>query len=145
MYGVWRVWGRMDICICMAESLCCLTEIITTLLISYATAAAKLLQSCPTLWDRMNYSSPGSSVHGILQARILEWLLCPPPGDLPNPGIKPTSLIIPALAGGFFTTKATWEATEQFRKKIMMYVSIKRRVWYNYTFIYRPPCQGDIS
>ena len=33
-----------------------------------------------------------------------------PPGDLPNPGIKPGSLSSPALAGGFFTTNATWEA-----------------------------------
>ena len=38
----------------------------------------------------MDYSLPGSSVHGILQARILEWG-CPPPGDLPDPGIKPMS------------------------------------------------------
>ena len=37
-------------------------------------------------------------------------LLCPPPRDLPNPGIKPTSLMSPGLAGGFFTTSATWEA-----------------------------------
>ena len=37
-------------------------------------------------------------------------LPCPPPGDLPNPGIEPTSLVSPALAGGFFTTSATWEA-----------------------------------
>ena len=34
----------------------------------------------------------------------------PPPGDLPNPEIKPTSFTSPALAGGFFTTSATWEA-----------------------------------
>ena len=34
----------------------------------------------------------------------------PPPGDLPNPGIEPMSLTSPALAGGFFTTSATWEA-----------------------------------
>ena len=34
----------------------------------------------------------GSSVHGILQARILEWVACPPPGDLPNTGIEPRSL-----------------------------------------------------
>ena len=33
---------------------------------------------------------------------------CPPPADLPNPGIKPASLVSPALAGGFFTTSATW-------------------------------------
>ena len=35
---------------------------------------------------------------------------CPPPGDLPVPGIKDTSLTAPALAGGFFTTSTTWEA-----------------------------------
>ena len=38
---------------------------------------AKLLQSCPTLCDPMNYSLPGSSVYGILQARILEWAVMP--------------------------------------------------------------------
>ena len=37
-------------------------------------------------------------------------LLCPPPGNLPNPGIKPAPLTSPALAGRFFTTRATWEA-----------------------------------
>ena len=37
-------------------------------------------------------------------------LLCPPPGDLPDPGIDTTSLASSALAGGFFTTDATWEA-----------------------------------
>ena len=36
----------------------------------------------------------------------------PPPGHLPNPGIKPTPLKSPALAVGFFTTSATWEAHE---------------------------------
>ena len=51
-------------------------------------------QVCPTLCDPMNCSPPGSSVHGILQAGILEWLPCPPPGDLPDSGIKPRS---PAL------------------------------------------------
>ena len=35
----------------------------------------------------------------------------PPPGDLPDPGTEPMSLMSPALAGGFFTTSATWEAT----------------------------------
>ena len=40
----------------------------------------------------------------------LSGLLCSPSGDLPNPGIKPVSLISPALADGFFTTRATWEA-----------------------------------
>ena len=39
-----------------------------------AAAAAKLLQSCPTLWDPIDSSPPGSSVHGIFQARALEWV-----------------------------------------------------------------------
>ena len=38
---------------------------------------AKSLQSCPILHDPMNHSPPGSSVHGILQARILEWIAMP--------------------------------------------------------------------
>ena len=37
----------------------------------------------------------------------------PPPGDLPDPGIEPASLISPALPGGFFTTSATWEVLNQ--------------------------------
>ena len=46
--------------------------------------------------DLIDYKPPGSSVRGILQVRILEWR-GPPPGNLPNPGIQPTSLILPAL------------------------------------------------
>ena len=37
-------------------------------------------------------------------------LLCPSPGDLPNPGIEPMSLMSPASAGEFFTTSDTWKA-----------------------------------
>ena len=44
------------------------------LLIIAAAAAAKLLQSCPTLSNAMDCSLPGSSVHGIFQARVLEWV-----------------------------------------------------------------------
>ena len=71
---------------------------------------AKLLQLCPTLCDPMNHSPPGSSVHGISRQEYWSGLSCPPPGDLPNPGIKFTSLLSPALASKFFTTSATWEA-----------------------------------
>ena len=69
-----------------------------------------LLLSCLTLCNPMDYSPLGSSVHGILQARILEWVPFPSPGDLPDPGIEPSSLMSPALAVRFFTTSATWEA-----------------------------------
>ena len=45
----------------------------------------------------MDCSPPGSSVHGIPQAKILEWVAMPSSRDLPNPGIKPTSPVSPAL------------------------------------------------
>ena len=74
--------------------------------------STKLLQSYLTLCNPVNYSRPGSSVHGISQARILEWELLDPrsPGPLPHPGIKPGSLTQSALAGGFFTVSATYQA-----------------------------------
>ena len=46
-------------------------------------------QSCLTLCNRRDCSSPGSSVHGILQTRILEWVAISFPGDLPGPGMEP--------------------------------------------------------
>ena len=58
----------------------------------------------------MDCSQPRSSVRGILQGRILGGLPRPPPGDLLNPGIEPVSLTSPASAGGFFTTRSTWQA-----------------------------------
>ena len=57
----------------------------------------------------MGHSLPGASVHGPFQGRILEWVAIPPPEDLPEPGIEPTSLKSPALAGRFFITSATWK------------------------------------
>ena len=41
--------------------------------------------------------------------RILQWVVIPSRGDLPDPGIEPASLVSPALAGGFFTTSTTWK------------------------------------
>ena len=60
-------------------------------------------QSCPTLCDSMVWSLPGSSVHGILQARILEWVAIPF-----SRGIIPTQAS--HIAGGFFTVCTTREA-----------------------------------
>ena len=61
-------------------------------------------------FDPKNSSPSGFSVHGILQARILKWVACPPPWDLPDPGIKPTCLMSPALRSRFFANSATCEA-----------------------------------
>ena len=67
----------------------------------------KALQLCWTLWDTMDHNPPGSSLHGILQAWILEWVPWPRLGDLPR--FEPASLKSPMLAGRFITTNATWE------------------------------------
>ena len=64
---------------------------------------AELLQSCPTLCNHMDDSPPGSSVHGILQARVLEWVAMPSSRRSSWARDKPTSLKPPALAGRFFT------------------------------------------
>ena len=76
------------------------------------------LKLCLTLWDPMDCSLPGSSLHQVLQERTLEWVAMPSSWILPDPGIKPKSLRSPALTGEFFTTSATWEA------RMCMYVYI---------------------
>ena len=76
----------------------------------YKYVCAKSLHSCLNLYDSIDYAPPGSFVHRILQAKILEWVVMPSSRDLPDPGIKLTSLKSPALAGGFFATSATWKA-----------------------------------
>ena len=72
---------------------------------------AKSFQSCPTLCDPMDcvaHQVPLSM--GFSRQEYWSGLPCPPPGDLPNPGIKLESLTSPALAGRFFNTSATWKA-----------------------------------
>ena len=66
---------------------------------------AKLLQLCPTFCNPMGCNPPRFS-------RKVYWsgLQYPPLEGLPDPGIEPESLTSLALAGGFFTTGATWEA-----------------------------------
>ena len=65
-------------------------------------------KSCPILCHPMDCSPPGSSVHGILQARILEWVAILFSRRSSQPRIEPRS---PALAGGFFTTELSGKPT----------------------------------
>ena len=62
-----------------------------------ACMCAKSLRSCLTLCDPMNWNPPGSSVHGILQARILEWIRALLQGNLPNPVVNTVSPEAPIL------------------------------------------------
>ena len=71
-----------------------------------------LFKSCFTLCDPIDGSSPGSSIHRIQSPgkNTRMGLPFPPPGDLPDPGIKPVSFTSLALAGRLFATSATREA-----------------------------------
>ena len=60
---------------------------------------------CPTLCDPMDCSPPGSSVRGISQARILQWVAISFSRDLLDSGIEPATPSSPALQGGFFTAE----------------------------------------
>ena len=71
---------------------------------------AKSFQLCPALCNPMNCSPPGSSVRGILWARMLEWVAMLSSRGIFQHRDRTESLVSPALAGGFFTTSATWEA-----------------------------------
>ena len=71
---------------------------------------SSVAQSCLTLCDPMDYSLQAPLPVGFSRQVYCSELPCPPPGDLPNSEIKPVSLVSPALADGFFTTSATWEA-----------------------------------
>ena len=71
-----------------------------------------LTQSCLTLCNPMDCSSPGSSVHGIFQARIMEWVAIFYFRGSSQLRIETMSPVSPALAGEFFTNCATWDAPQ---------------------------------
>ena len=74
---------------------------------------AKWLQSCPTLCDPLDCSPPGSSAHGILQARILESVAMLSSRGSSRPRDQTCIAYVSCtLAGGFFTTSTTWEAQQ---------------------------------
>ena len=75
-------------------------EVICTLYV-----CTKSLQSCLTHCNSMDCSPPGSSVHGILQARILEWVAMPSSKGSSQPRDRTVSLMFPALVGRLFTTE----------------------------------------
>ena len=62
----------------------------------------EVTRPCPTLSDPLDCSPPGSSVHGILQARRLEWAACPPLGSS-RPGDRTRASYISCTAGGAFS------------------------------------------
>ena len=101
---------------------------------------AKLLQSYPTCCDPTDCSPPGSSVHGILRQEYWSELPRPPPGDLPNPGMEPMSLMSPTIVGWFFTTSALWSPPPHHSPCTVLYCLVFPTNLY-YVF----PCSSDWS
>ena len=64
---------------------------------------------CPALMTPWTVACQAPLSVGFSQARTLEWVAISSSRDPPDPGIKPTSLVSPELAGGFFITSITWE------------------------------------
>ena len=95
---------------------------------SITISCAKLLQSYLT-----TDCSQAPLSMGFSREEYWSELPCPPPGDLPNPGTEPASLTSPALAGGFFTTSASWKAQGEGSGRISWSSSISLYyplVWY---------------
>ena len=84
------------------------------MVILYVTSMCCVLvaQSCLTLWDPVYCSPPGSSVHGILQARILEWVVMPSSGGSAQPRDQTQ---VSCIAGGSYTVRATREVIPESR------------------------------
>ena len=76
-----------------------------------------VMSNSVTPWT-VDYQTPLSV--GFSRQEYWSGLPCPPPGDLPNPGIEPTSLMSPSLAGGFFTASTTWEALIAIPKLLLV-------------------------
>lgn len=90
-----------------------------------------LPQSHLTLCDPLTCSPPDSAVHGLSLPGFRGGLPCPPPGDLPHPGITHRSSVSPALAGGFCTT-------EPRGKAMSVFISILRKrssVFWGFVFL----------
>ena len=71
---------------------------------------AKLLQLCPTPVTLWTVARQAPMCMGFSRREYWSGLPSPPPGDLPDLETELTSLMPPALAGGFFTTSTAWEA-----------------------------------
>ena len=73
--------------------------------------------SCVTLWDSITVACQAPLYMGFSRQEYWCGLPYPSPGDLPDPGIEPTCLTSPALAGGFFTTSTTWNYSRTIQTK----------------------------
>ena len=95
----WRILAHTNICICIIEVLC--AQLFSHLQLFPTTRPVACQTDLSMAFSRQEY-----------------WSGWPfrTPGELPDPGIEPMSLVSPALAGRFFTTSTTWEAIDTIHK-----------------------------
>ena len=117
----------------------------------------KSLQSCPTLCNPVDCSPPGSSVQGIFQTRILEWVAMPSFRESSWPRNQTRFSyphLLPALASRFFATRATWEAKRLCLRpyKGVLYCDLvvlcRAQHWLKWTFLFLwwpPPPKKNIT
>ena len=110
-------WSGVQSTVCVCVCVC---------VYLHACVCAKSLQSCLTLCNPVYYSPPGSSVHGILQARILEWVAMPSSRGSSSPRDRSC---ISCIAGRFYTT-------EPLAKPTCVCVCVCVCVYFIYIYIY---------
>ena len=103
-------------------------------------------QSCPTRWDPMNCTLPSSSLHRILQVRILQWVaipysllqgIFPTQGSSPDPGIKPTS---PALWADSLLSEPPGKPTPTQISPVILFSLHDRMCQYQHLSIFPQHC-----
>ena len=112
-----------------------------------ATVAARSLQFRPFLFDPVDCSPPGLSVHGMLQARILQWFAMPSSRGSSWPRIEPAFLMSPVLSGGFFTTNTIWEALEwpNGPRKKGLYICFLKKTYFKSKDTHRLKLRGQVK
>ena len=127
LFGSWEGKGRLSFTLVLTflastevfTILCRLEEKTVTSLCIHTVA-----QLCLTLCDPIDCSLPGSSLHGIFQARILEWVAISYSRGSCYPGTEPASLVSPALAGGCLNTGKYWiTLNHDFRHSLYIFIS----------------------
>ena len=90
--------------------------------------ACSVAQLCPTICDPVDCSRRAPLSMRFPRQEHWSGLPFPPPGDLPNPGIKPMSPASPALSGGFFTTEPPGQSD---RQEVDLLISFIKRLQEN--------------
>ena len=124
-----------------------LSEKANPFVMAYVLCCAKMLSRVWLFATPWSVDRQGPLSMGFSRQEYWSGLPYPPPGNLPDPGIEPTALTSPALSGRFFTTSATWEASntridtkiilKQQHKTWIMFRILLGRMWSTFRNFFR--------